>query len=81
VTPQTLLRWHPELARRKWTQPHKSAGRPEVDDRIRQLVLRSARENPGWGYPRIAGELLKLGLRRPADSVAKEEQVECGRVP
>jgi putative transposase len=38
-------------------------GRPPVDDCIRQLVLRFARENPRWGYPRIAGELLKLGLR------------------
>jgi putative transposase len=63
VTPQTLLRWHRELVRRKWTQPRRSSGRPPVDNRIRQLVLRFARENPRWGYPRIAGELLKLGLR------------------
>jgi putative transposase len=47
VTPQTLLRWHRELLRRKWTQPRRSSGRPPVDDRIRQLVLRFARENPG----------------------------------
>jgi putative transposase len=63
VTPQTLLRWHRELVRRKWTEPRGSRGRPPLDDRIGQLVLRFARENPGWGYPRIAGELLKLGLR------------------
>jgi putative transposase len=63
VTPQTFLRWHRELVRRKWTQPRRSPGRPPVDRRVRELVLRFARENPGWGYPRIAGELLKLGLR------------------
>jgi hypothetical protein len=34
-----------------------------MDDRVRQLVLRFARENPRRGYPRIAGELLTLGLR------------------
>jgi transposase InsO family protein len=57
--------------RRKWTQPRKSAGRPAVDDRIRQLVLRFARENAGWGYPRIAGELLKLGLRVSPSTVRR----------
>jgi putative transposase len=51
-----LLCWHQELVRRKWTQPRPSPGRPAVDDRTRQLVQRFARENPGWGYPRIAGE-------------------------
>jgi putative transposase len=61
VTPKTLLRWHRELTRRKWTQPKRRPGRPAVEDRVRQLVLRIARENPRWGYPRIAGELLKLG--------------------
>ena len=71
VTPQTFLRWHRELVRRRWTQPHRSRGRPPVDDRVRQLVLRFARENPGWGYPRIAGELLKLGLRVSPSTVRR----------
>jgi len=71
VTPQTLLRWHRELVRRKWAQPRRSPGRPAVDERIRQLVLRFARENPRWGYPRIAGELaagLKPAPRRSGPS-------------
>ena len=71
VTPQTLLRWHRELVRRKWAQPRRSPGRPQVDDRVRQLVLRLARENPRWGYPRIAGELLKLGLRVSPSTVRR----------
>src|ERR687888_250114 len=52
-------------------QPRRPAGGPPVDDRIRQLVLRFARENPGWGYPRIAGELLKLGLRVSPSTVRR----------
>ncbi len=71
VTPQTFLRWHRELVRRKWTQPRHAAGRPPIDGRVRELVLRFARENPRWGYPRIAGELLKLGLRVSPSTVRR----------
>jgi putative transposase len=71
VTPQTLLRWHRELVRRKWTQPRPGPGRPPTDGRTRELVLRLARENPRWGYPRIAGELLKLGLRVSPSTVRR----------
>jgi putative transposase len=71
VTPQTLLRWHRELVRRKWTQPRRAAGRPPTEARVRTLVLRFARENPRWGYPRIAGELLKLGLRVSPSTVRR----------
>jgi putative transposase len=71
VTPQTLLRWHRELVRRKWAQAPRSPGRPPVNDRVRELVLRFARENPRWGYPRIAGELLKLGLRVSPSTVRR----------
>src|SRR5438876_2469243 len=71
VTPQTLLRWHRELVRRKWAQPRRAVGRPPTDARVRELVLRFARENPGWRYPRIAGELLKLGLRVSPSTVRR----------
>jgi putative transposase len=71
VTPQTLLRWHRELVRRKWAQPRQRPGRPPVDPQLRQLVRHLARENPRWGYARIAGELLKLGLRVSPSTVRR----------
>jgi putative transposase len=70
VTPQTLLRWHRELVRRKWTYRNKrKPGRPPIDPEVAALILRMARENPRWGCVRIAGEFRKLGIRVSATTV------------
>jgi putative transposase len=71
VTPQTLLRWHRQLVRRRWTQSQRPPGRPPVERCVRELVPRLARENPRWGHPRIVGELLKLGLRVSPSTVRR----------
>jgi hypothetical protein len=62
VGPETVLRWHRDLVRRRWTFPRRG-GRPSTRPSIRQLVLRMAADNPGWGYRRIHGELVGLGPR------------------
>jgi transposase len=63
VTPGTVLRWHADLVKRRWTYKRAHPGRPPTRPAIRALVLRMAAENPGWGYRRIAGELARLGRR------------------
>ena len=70
VTPTALLRWHRRLVARRWTYAGRS-GRPPIGSETRELVLRLARENPRWGYQRIAGELNGLGLGVSATTVKK----------
>src|SRR5450759_155175 len=70
VTPATLLRWHRDLVRRKWTYGKTGLpGRPPIDPEARDLILRIARENPKWGCVRIQGELAKIGIQVSATTI------------
>jgi len=65
------LRWHRELVKRKWTHKTRPVGRPSVDPKLANLIVRMAKDNPRWGYLRIKGECQKLGLRVSATTVKK----------
>jgi putative transposase len=56
---------------RRWTYPHRPPGRPTVDEETTTLVVCLAKENPRWGYRRIRGELMKLGVRLAASTIAR----------
>ena len=70
VTPATLLAWHRRLVARKWDYTsRRRPGRPSMQAAIRELVIRSAADNPMWGHRRVQGELVKLGHRIAASTV------------
>src|ERR1019366_1369080 len=52
VQPETLLRWHRDMVRRRWSYPHGRSGRPGVPAGTVDIVLRLTGENPTWGYRR-----------------------------
>ena len=71
VRSDTVLRWHRELLHRRHavaSRP-KRPGRPRTVRSVRVLILRLAKENPCWGYRRIHGELLVLGVKVVASTV------------
>ena len=73
VQPDTVIAWHRKSFRLFWTWKirHGQPGRPMVPREVRDLIRRMCRENPGWGAPRIHGELLKLGINLGETSVSK----------
>jgi len=72
VKPETVIRWHRTGFRLYWRwRSRRRDGRPRISQQIRTLIRRLAAENPGWGAPRIHGELLKLGFDVSERSVAR----------
>src|SRR3954462_3518177 len=71
IRPDTILRWHRDLIARRHAarSTPKRPGRPPTVRSIRVLVLRLVRENPSWGYRRVHGELLLLGVKVAASTV------------
>jgi putative transposase len=82
VCPDTVLRWHRDLVSKRHaarSRPRRP-GRPRTVCSIRTLVLRLVRENPAWGYRRVHGELLVLGVK-VAPSTVWEILKEAGIDP
>ena len=80
ISPRTLLRWHAHLVRRRWTCPRRTPGRPRTALPIRAVVLEMARDNPGWGYRRIHGELTGPGYKL-APSTVRQILKDAGTGP
>ncbi len=80
VTPDTILAWHRKLIAQKWDySERRGPGRPRVKDKIAQLTVRMAQENPGWGYTTIRGALHNLGhvvARETVRNILKEHGIE-----
>jgi putative transposase len=82
VKPETVVAWHRTGFRLFWTWKVRCGqpGRPLISSEVRNLIRRMCRQNPGWGAPRIHGELLKLGIDIGESSVSKY-MVRCRKPP
>ena len=78
VRPATVVRWHRHGFRLywHWKSRRRWPGRPRVAAELRELVRQMARENTGWGAPRIHGELLKLGFEISERTVSRGDAAE-----
>ncbi len=72
VRPDTILKWFRQLAADKYdsSKVRKGPGRPRQPTDIRDLVLKLATENPGWGYTKIRDALRGLKIEIGRSTVA-----------
>ena len=63
--PETVLKWHRELVRRKWTyaQIPKLSGSAPLSAELETLIVQLAYDSARFGYKKLVGELGKLGYR------------------
>ena len=72
ATPDTLLRWFRNLVAKKYDGSAKRGpGRPRKRDRIADLAVKMANENPSWGYTRIRDALFNLGITVDRNTVKR----------
>jgi hypothetical protein len=74
VTPDTIVRWHRDIVRRRWTarSMRGRTGRPAGHPPHRQGPGPAAGPGePEWGYRRIHGELAGLGVNVAASTVSE----------
>jgi len=81
-SPQTLLRWHRELVKAKWTFNKTRMGRAPIAPELRDLIISMATESPAWGCYRIKGELQHLGIRVGVSTIRRTlRQAGIGPAP
>ena len=72
VRPSTVIAWQRRRFRDHWARLSRPrTGRPAVAQEIRDLIRKMSAANPGWGSPRILGELAKLGISVSKSTVEK----------
>jgi putative transposase len=61
--PDTILAWYRKLIAKKFdgSKHRRYPGRPPIEPKLEELIVKMARENSGWGYDRIVGALANLG--------------------
>jgi hypothetical protein len=78
VRPSTILTWFRQLAAQKYdsSTQRRKPGRPRKATEIRELVIRLASENIGWGYTKIRDALrglkIEIGRTTVANILAEE---------
>ena len=68
VSIKAYRRW---LREEQCDRQARKAGRPRLTRSLRELIIRLARENVGWGARRIVGDLKKLAVRASRSSVRR----------